>query len=98
MFFYCWMYAQWAGQSVNTPLQPGIYAVRDLFKDAFDASIYYKPSKKESLRVGDFSQFSDSFEEALRHCLDQLFDPAIPFTQSTAKGCSHCSFKSLCGR
>ena len=98
VFFYCWMYAQWAGQSATTPLQPGIYAVRDLFKDAFDASIYYKPSKKESLRVGDFSQFSDSFEESLRHCLDQLFDPAIPFTQSTPKGCSYCSFKSLCGR
>ena len=98
VFFYGWLYAQWAGQSTIPPLQPGIYTVRNLFKEAFDASIYYKPSVKESLRVVDFSRFSASFEEALRHCLDQLFDPAIPFTQGRPAGCSYCSFKALCGR
>ena len=99
VFFYCWMYERLAEQPETTPLQPGIYAVRNLFGNAFDASIGYKPDRGKSERVADFRRFSVSFEEALRHCLDQLFDPAIPFTQTTStKGCDYCLFKALCGR
>ena len=99
VFFYSWMYARLAEQPETTPLQPGIYAVRNLFKETFDAAIGYKPDKGKPGRVADFRRFSVPFEEALRHCLDRLFDPAIPFTQAThTDGCAYCLFKALCGR
>lgn len=100
VFFYCWMYERWADRPETTPLQPGIYAVRNLFKEAFDTSISYKPDKQsQPEQVGDFCRFSSSFEEALRLCLDRLFDPTIPFTQAAhTEGCSYCLFKTLCGR
>ena len=99
VFFYSWMYARLAEQPETTPLQPGIYAVRNLFKETFDAAIGYKPDKGKPVRVADFRRFSVPFEEALRHCLDRLFDPAIPFTQAThTDGCAYCLFKALCGR
>lgn len=99
VFFYSWMYGRLAEQPETTPLQPGIYAVRHLFKDTFDAAIGYKPDKGKPVRVADFRRFSVPFEEALRHCLDRLFDPAIPFTQAThTDGCAYCLFKALCGR
>ena len=100
VFFYCWMYERLAERPETTPLQPGIYGVRNLFKDTFDAAISYKAGEQEKAeRVTDFRRFSASFEELLRHCLDQLFDPSIPFEQTAhTKGCTYCLFKTLCGR
>ena len=99
MFFYCWMYGRFGEQPKTTPLQPGIYAVRNLFKEVLDASIKYTPAQSEPVCVEDFRQFAEPFEEALRCCLDRLFDPTVPFTQaSSPKGCLYCLFKSLCGR
>ena len=99
VFFYCWMYGRFGEQPKTTPLQPGIYAVRNLFKEVLDASIKYTPAQSEPVRVEDFRQFAEPFEEALRCCLDRLFDPTVPFTQaSSPKGCLYCLFKSLCGR
>ena len=99
VFFYCWMYERLGEQPDTIPLQPGIYAAPNLFSEKFDSAIYCNSDTLQPVRVGDFRRFSASYEEALRHQLDQLFDPAVPFTQTIhPDGCTYCFFKSLCGR
>lgn len=96
VFMYAWMYA---GEVGDTPLVPGIYYMRALFTDSFDSRVYIKqgPGKKEAL--GDYARFHESFENALRTCLDELFDKEVPFTQTaTGVACTYCQFKNLCGK
>lgn len=98
VFMYCWMYAHLSGNKGKV-LRPGIYYVRSLFSDPFDPSIYHRVERGKSDKVDDFSTYSEAFEDGLRGCLDEIFNPDIPFTQTpTGKACSYCSFKGICGK
>ena len=101
VLIYAWMlHAENLTRSL--PLRPSIYYVRSLFKDAFDPSIYTKEEGQRTygLLIDDFvGQCLPDFEIAMRHVLDELFDPRIPFVQTNEeKSCSYCTFRELCGR
>ena len=98
VFMYCWMYAHLTENKGKT-IQPGIYYVRSLFADPFDPSVYHHIERGKSEKVEDFSGYAQAFEEGLRGCLDEIFNPEIPFTQTpTGKACSYCPFKGICGK
>lgn len=98
VFMYCWMYAHLAENKGKT-IQPGIYYVRSLFSDPFDPSVYHRIERGKSEKVEDFSGYAQAFEEGVRGCLDEIFNPEIPFTQTpTGKACSYCPFKGICGK
>ena len=98
VFMYCWMYAHLTENKGKT-IQPGIYCVRSLFSDPFDPSVYHRIERGKSEKVEDFSGYAQAFEEGLRGCLDEIFNPEIPFTQTpTGKACSYCPFKGICGK
>lgn len=98
VFMYCWMYAHLTENKGKT-IQPGIYYVRSLFSDPFDPSVYHRIERGKSEKVEDFSGYAQAFEEGLRGCLDEIFNPEIPFTQTpTGKACSYCPFKGICGK
>lgn len=98
VFMYCWMYAHLTENKGKT-IQPGIYYVRSLFTDPFDPSVYHRIERGKSEKVEDFSGYAQAFEEGLRGCLDEIFNPEIPFTQTpTGKACSYCPFKGICGK
>ena len=49
--------------------------------------------------VERYSQYADSFEQALRRTLDALFDTEEPFVQcDDADTCRYCDFKNICKR
>ena len=98
VFMYCWMYAHLTENKGKT-IQPGIYYVRSLLADPFDPSVYHRIERGKSEKVEDFSGYAQAFEEGLRGCLDEIFNPEIPFTQTpTGKACSYCPFKGICGK
>ena len=98
VFMYCWMYAHLTENKGKT-IQPGIYYVRSLFADPFDPPVYHRIERGKSEKVEDFSGYAQAFEEGLRGCLDEIFNPEIPFTQTpTGKACSYCPFKGICGK
>lgn len=98
VFMYCWMHAHFTENKGKT-IQPGIYYVRSLFSDPFDPSVYHRIERGKSEKVEDFSGYAQAFEEGLRGCLDEIFNPEIPFTQTpTGKACSYCPFKGICGK
>lgn len=96
VFMYSWMLgAAPAGKTI----QPGIYYMRTLFSDSFDASVSRRIERTKTESVTDFSAYSEAFEGELRRCLDEIFGRETPFTQTTTeKACAWCPFKDICGK
>lgn len=96
VFMYSWMYgAAPAGKTI----QPGIYYMRTLFSDSFDASVSRRIERMKIETVFDFSAYAEAFEEGLRQCLDEIFGSKKPFVQTTTeKVCAWCPFKDICGK
>ena len=96
VFMYSWMLgAAPAGKTI----QPGIYYMRTLFSDSFDASVSRRIERTKTEPVTDFSAYSEAFEGELRRCLDEIFGRETPFTQTpTEKACAWCPFKDICGK
>ena len=96
VFMYSWMLgAAPAGKTI----QPGIYYMRTLFSDSFDASVSRRIERTKTEPVTDFSAYSEAFEGELRRCLDEIFRRETPFTQTTTeKACAWCPFKDICGK
>ena len=96
VFMYSWMLgAAPAGKTI----QPGIYYMRTLFSDSFDASVSRRIERTKTEPVTDFSAYSEAFEGELRRCLDEIFGRETPFTQTTTeKACAWCPLKDICGK
>lgn len=98
VFLYAWMYQQlpeYGGQ----PIQPAIYYLRTLFQGSFDPVVQQTRGRGKADKVDAFQTFSSDFEESLRQCLDEIFNPDLPFTQTaTGKACAYCPFRGLCGK
>ena len=78
---------------------PGIYYMRDVFKDSFVTELIYKPDKQTKKVVDDFSEFEEEFTSPLTTCLEEIFGPAVPFFQTTStEPCKYCSYTSICNR
>jgi len=95
VFMYAFVY--WASRPCPyNAVQPVLYYVRDFFLPSFDPVITYG---KEKTPVTDFAYYRDEFEDRLRSCLDNMFNPSIPFTQTVhTKSCVYCPFASVCGK
>ena len=96
VFMYAFMYASPPSGGLEGVVQPTLYYVRDFFSNDFDPVIC---QGKEKEPVTDFTVYQDVFEDCLRSCLDNLFDPDIPFMQaSSTKPCVNCPFVRVCGK
>lgn len=95
VFMYAWMYSRLPESA--SPLRPTIYYMRNIFNQSFDSAIYLKTARNARERIDDFATFATQFENSLRQCLDNIFNPDIPFRQtSSGKACTWCCFKDLC--
>lgn len=74
-------------------MEPGIYYLRNLFGNSrFEPDVVYC-----SERVTDFSLYRNDFKALFDKCLDEIFDPAIPFNQTTTdEACKWCLFANIC--
>lgn len=73
-------------------LSPSIYYLRSIF-NKFDPEI-----KIGTHPINDTSIYFDEIKENLNACLTELFNPEIPFTQtSNNENCKFCQFSGICG-
>ena len=80
-------------------MTPGIYYMRDVFKDAFETELHFKPDKNVNETVTDFSVYENEFRNHLTTCLEEIFNPEIAFTQtSNVKVCQYCAYCGVCNR
>jgi hypothetical protein len=97
VFMYAWLFGRLPENNGKT-LRPGIYYMRTLFSGDFNSGIYQQAERGKSTPVEDFSDYTSSFETALRTCLGEIFSAEKPFTQTPErKSCDYCLFKHICG-
>ncbi len=78
---------------------PGIYYMRDVFKEGFDTELHYKPEKTVNEIVSDFSIYETEFNMHLTSCLEEIFDSQVPFVQTeNNKICQYCPYNGVCNR
>jgi hypothetical protein len=96
VLLYAWMFLHQPGNP-NHPIFPEIYFMRKLFDPPFDSSLKVRLSHHKPIPLDDFQPHQHLFEHQLRACLDDIFDPAIPFTPTSFhEHCRFCPFASLC--
>lgn len=92
-FLYCELYEEKNNTNNTTP---GIYYLRDVFKDDFDTELTNKEKKK---KVVSYADYKDEFKNMLTLCLEEIFNPDILFVQTeNHKVCQYCPYKSICNR
>lgn len=92
-FLYCYLYEE-KYKKKNTI--PGIYYIRNIFKEDFKTELCHKDLNVD---VMDFAEYKDEFLELLTICLEDIFDPEIPFIQTENLDiCKYCAYKSICNK
>ena len=95
VFLYAWIFAS---ETAEKRIQPTIYYTRNLFKPNDFNPIITQIIEKEKTVIDRFENDCATFEECLQTCLNEMFDPNRPFTQTThAKHCELCPFACICG-
>ncbi|MCD7973636.1 MAG: PD-(D/E)XK nuclease family protein [Candidatus Azobacteroides sp.] len=95
VFMYCLLYEEI--KKTGLPIEPGIYYLRNLFANQFDTRIIQKDTA--ATVIEDFAACKEEFKDHFYACLEEIFSPEIPFTQTTViKYCEYCSFSEICGR
>lgn len=77
------------------PIYPGIFALKKIFgQESLRLTV-----KEDETREVNYLEVKDRFEPMLRGLLEEIFDPAVPFVQTTVdERCSYCPFASICGK
>jgi hypothetical protein len=75
---------------------PGLVNYKNIFSDRFVFGLDMgKGPSREKLK--DVRPLLTEFENFLRLTLDELYNPAIPFRQTTyEENCSYCLYKTMC--
>ncbi len=77
---------------------PGLYNSRELFSPGFDVRLEIK-GERGYTPVQDVRDYAQDFMIQLQGLLEEIFDPAQPFTQTdNLRKCSYCSFREICHR
>ncbi len=97
--YYCYVLAM-CGQFANAAIKPFLMYVK-LASETRNLDI-----KIDKDVVNDFAHQSiagaplmDTFADKMTNLVREIFDPALPFTQTTNESdCKYCPFKEMCGR
>ncbi|MFA5650502.1 MAG: PD-(D/E)XK nuclease family protein [Proteiniphilum sp.] len=74
-------------------ISPAVYYLRAVYKN-FDPTIQY-----DKHSIDDISVYLPEFKEHFDALLEEIFNPAVPFTQTkNPKNCQWCAFRELCQR
>ncbi len=104
---YCYLLKQERaakGRAIKIPIQPCVYDMRQLFTyqaEANEFGIVKVGVKKNKQSIIDYNEVEETYTEGLRHCLDEIFNPDLPFVETIKAGndgpCDYCQFNSICG-
>jgi hypothetical protein len=81
-------------KTYNLPIVPSLLYMQDAGRRNYSPVIEY-----EKEPIGDFRKLFPEFEELFLQKISDLFNPDIPFQQTTyINNCTYCEFKDLCNR
>ena len=88
--FYAFLYEPRAAP--DEKITPGLVNAKELFGDQFDLRLILGKHP-----IDDYRPYAAEFTQALTGLLSELYDPAVPFTQTEdLKKCDYCPFVRLC--
>jgi hypothetical protein len=91
-FCYCLALAQHHPQK---PVKPALWFVKNA-KSVSNFDIQYTENSKIQ-PVNDFRVFENDFSQGLSKILSEIFDPSIPFSQTTdIDKCKNCPYNGIC--
>jgi hypothetical protein len=94
VFLYSLIYSN---KHPEAAVSPSIYFLRDIFKGDFSSMVQEKASRSTADKMIDFEKLRVEFKSLLDGCLEDIFQPDLPFTQTlTGKPCEWCEFKEVC--
>ena len=74
-------------------IYPGIYGLKKIFREE-EIRLKLKGNGEVN-----YQEVKVEFEDLLIHLLEEIFNPEIPFTQTTVEEhCQYCNFLSICGK
>lgn len=86
------------GVERNIPITPGIYLVRDIFKEDFRYHFSMGAGKSTSPLL-DYTSLDDEFNRNLGILIGSIFDPGSAFCQtSQEETCRICPYRGICHR
>ena len=78
---------------------PALLYIHRAASEDYSPVIELKDGRKSKEVVDDFGKYETEFRKELASLLEELFNPDIPFNQTTIdEKCKYCDFKSLCKR
>jgi len=81
----------------QTPIQPGVIWVRDVFKKTYNTQLFLKDRKSKTPII--LQPVRDEFKAGLDELLTTLYNPDIPFQPvENIDKCRYCPYKTLCNR
>lgn len=93
--FQTMLYANCVVNQLNTslPVVPSVYGARSVFTAEFHPAFQFKGGQLI------YQANAEEFEEKLKNLLEELVDPAIPFSQtSDVQNCKFCEYNGICNR
>ena len=77
---------------------PALLYIHKAANESYSPVIEYGKGK-EKISLYNFAQLEDSFAEHLKTLLTEIFNPDVPFEQTTiTEKCLYCDYKSICKR
>jgi hypothetical protein len=93
---YSWMFHKQFPE--HSRFEPALLAVRHLQQNEGQIQLKCKDDDSD-VTAGNIDTVLGELEPRLRQLLQELFDPAVPFDQtSIADHCKYCDFAGICGR
>ncbi len=92
--FQTFLYALVLSGEQSGPIAPALFFVHKSGSETYSPLISFARAP-----LTDVRPLLDDFATALQEKLDELFNPDIPFTQTTQEGhCTYCDYRLLCGK
>ena len=93
------MYAAILTHQQDLPVAPSLLYIHKAASADYSPVILMGEPFKEKKEVRDFRLYDEEFRARLRELLEEIFHPAIAFTQTEfSSHCAYCDFRALCRR
>jgi hypothetical protein len=88
------LYKRNEAENIGVKLIPGLMNRVNLFNDDFRFGLTHSGEFMQ-----DATPLLDEFESSLKSVLEEVFNPAIPFDQTTEEEvCKYCPYQRMCYR
>ena len=97
--FQTFLYAAIMCRKQPLKVMPALLYIHKAASEDYTPAIIMGPARQEKTCIDNFALLEEEFRERLQKLLHEIYNPAIPFTQTEdEKRCSYCDFRNLCRR